>query len=431
MARKSKGRLYKRNGSKYYWLEYFVNGKRIAQSLKVTTEKDAKDEREKIMAPLRTANKAAKLRAINHQLQDAEGEAADAVEAARTKLKLADAWDTYLADRTRPQPGPIALKDTAQQWGKFTKWWLPRAEAQPFMEDVSPRDAAAFAVYLEEDGLGPSRYNKIVQTCARVFRILAPQCNGMGNPFAGLARKRLAPEGHRALSDDELRKVCGKAEGELRTLLAVGLYTALRLGDCCALPWDAVDLKRKCVTWQPGKTRTRTGKTLVIPIHPVLAAILQETPKDARRGPVLPELSALYARDRSAVSKRVQKHLKDTCKIDTKDGRSAPNAPPAVSFHSLRHTFVTHAAKAGVPLPVVQELCGHESAAIQRIYMHMGETETRSAIAALPDITSNPKKALAAPPNDEDVLERIRERLASEKRKSALKLDLLQILKGD
>lgn len=34
---------------------------------------------------------------------------------------------------------------------------------------------------------------------------------------------------------------------------------------------------------------------------------------------------------------------------------------PNVSWHSLRHTFVTHLVEAGVAIPVIQQLAGHSS----------------------------------------------------------------------
>ena len=49
----------------------------------------------------------------------------------------------------------------------------------------------------------------------------------------------------RELTIDELRKVCQTATGELRTLLALGIYSGLRLGDCATLRWGEVDLPRQ------------------------------------------------------------------------------------------------------------------------------------------------------------------------------------------
>ena len=56
------------------------------------------------------------------------------------------------------------------------------------------------------------------------------------------------------------------------------------------------------------------------------------------------------------------------------------------SFHSLRHTFVSLSANAGVPLPVVQSIVGHCSTAMTRHYYHENEENLRKAVAAIPVI---------------------------------------------
>ena len=66
------------------------------------------------------------------------------------------------------------------------------------------------------------------------------------------------------------------------------------------------------------------------------------------------------------------------------EGRSRKSV--VASFHSLRHTFVSLSANAGVPLPVVQSIVGHCSSAMTRHYYHENETVLRQAVAAIPAI---------------------------------------------
>ena len=64
------------------------------------------------------------------------------------------------------------------------------------------------------------------------------------------------------------------------------------------------------------------------------------------------------------------------------DGRS--RLATEASFHSLRHTFVSLAANAGVPLTIVQSIVGHTSIAMTRHYYHEYEDVLRRAVAAIP-----------------------------------------------
>ena len=53
---------------------------------------------------------------------------------------------------------------------------------------------------------------------------------------------------------------------------------------------------------------------------------------------------------------------------------------------SRRHTFVSFAANAGVPLHIVQSIVGHESTAMTRHYYHENITALKSAVAAIPTL---------------------------------------------
>ena len=60
------------------------------------------------------------------------------------------------------------------------------------------------------------------------------------------------------------------------------------------------------------------------------------------------------------------------------------NRTPEASFHSLRHSFVSFAANAGVPLAIVQSIVGHCSTAMTRHYYHENLSELKRAVQALP-----------------------------------------------
>ena len=57
--------------------------------------------------------------------------------------------------------------------------------------------------------------------------------------------------------------------------------------------------------------------------------------------------------------------------------------PPPHPIHSLRHSFGTTMAAAGVPLPVLQELMGHADVKTTRRYVHVNERQKRDAIASV------------------------------------------------
>jgi integrase len=66
----------------------------------------------------------------------------------------------------------------------------------------------------------------------------------------------------------------------------------------------------------------------------------------------------------------------------TAEGR----ANNSLSFHSLRHSFNSAMANAGVSQEIRQKLTGHASAEINKLYTHHELEPLRAAIATLPSV---------------------------------------------
>ena len=101
---------------------------------------------------------------------------------------------------------------------------------------------------------------------------------------------------------------------------------------------------------------------------------------------VLPELADFYKNSKWHVSRGLElifkaAHIETSVRIEGRRTRT-----PEATFHSLRHTFVSSAANAGVPLPVVASIVGHSSTAMTRHYYHENEEMLRQAVAAIPAV---------------------------------------------
>jgi len=389
-----KGRLYKRDRDgrdvprdrwEYvrgtYWIEYYVDGTRRRESLGETRIGPAVKEWRARVAPLVVEGELLRRKAVAWAVEAAEQE----LEAARPRTPVRKVWQTYpythtVHGRTERPLAESTQLDYLAQWEKFVEWIMARKGERVALEDVTVEDARAFRDEISGK-LSARRVNVIVRTC----RVMWLRAGVAPDPFAGLKPRAEVSRGRRDLTEAELRKVCGAATGELRVLFAVGLYTGLRLGAAVTLEWGQVDLGAAMLRFAP-QVRTTKNVPEVVPLHGVLAAILNETPATEREGDVMPQLAAMYRDDPTRVSYRVQAHFGD-CGIRTlpekkADGRARRACE--VGFHSLRHTFVTLAAR-GAPLHVVQALAGH-GPEVQRRYLHVHQEDVRAAVAALPAV---------------------------------------------
>ena len=392
------GTLEKR-GSKWLirWYVYTPQGKRLRKSQMI--EADSIDEARAILRDrtegnaLMTAEKD-----IKRDLERLQGVKAEIqrFEDSRPALSLADMWDAYETSPNRPQKSGLdTMRQYELQTGRFVAWMAAHYPEAAEMRQVSKEAAAAFLADLGKTASG-NTYNTYTGLLRTMWRVLGEQARCEVNPWDGVQRKTQSTEnGRRALTIEELTRVCSTLTGEMRVLFALGLYTGLRLGDCAPLEWGAVDMVRRVISTYPHKTRKHN--TIVhIPIHAALFAVLDETPPELRTGYLMPETARIYTRDRSLLTDRIRRvferaGFKTTATVD-----GYKNRVVKVGFHSLRHTFVSLMGNAGAPLALVQSIVGHSNPMMTAHYFHARTDALANAVGNLPAITGETIDAEAA-----------------------------------
>jgi len=219
-------------------------------------------------------------------------------------LSIGLAWSEFLASPNRPDSGDSTLRQYEFQWSAFEDWMKEKHADATLLRGVTREIAEEYASSLNHGKFSPSTFNKHLNLLTLVFRVVKNKAKLAGNSWEDIQRKRIVTNSRRELTIDELRNVCQAATGELRVLLALGIYSGLRLGDCATLRWGETDLRRGVIRRVPNKTARRNPKPVIIPIHPILCKMLSETPVNQRGEYVLPETAALYAGSVCAVTDR-------------------------------------------------------------------------------------------------------------------------------
>ena len=249
------------------------------------------------------------------------------------------------------------------------------------MRAVTPAMADEYMASLR--GLSASTANKHLVLLRSIWHALRRRIGASESPWEDIRRRVEEPHSRRALSADELSAVVAAAQGDMRRLFVVGIYTGLRLGDAARLDWSCVDLAGGVITLAPRKTRRHAGTVARIPVPAPLAAMLRKTPRAERAGPVNAWAARAYAADGGNLSRSIQRVFR-RAGIETGTRGDGGRARVDVGFHSLRHTYVSLCANAGVPLAVVQSIVGHTSPAMTAHYYHADAAALRRAAEALP-----------------------------------------------
>jgi integrase len=216
-----------------------------------------------------------------------------------------------------------------------------------------------------------------------ILRSLFNRCRDDLRLYDGVTpRMRLVrePKGRlRFLDAAEEARLLEKAGEPGRTIILVGLHTGLRINsEALALQREDVDLARGLLTVQAAYAKN--GRTRTVPLNRVaraaLARIIEQTP-----GPFV------FAGRGGRPLRSIRKAFTAACE----EAKLADVTP-----HTLRHTFASKLAMAGVDPRTIQELGGWRSLAMVQRYTHLSPTHKADAVERLAEnsptlFTTSPK----------------------------------------
>jgi integrase len=192
----------------------------------------------------------------------------------------------------------------------------------------------------------------------------------------------------------EVQMLVNAAEGEWKTVILLAYFTGARLTDACNMVWtgprskdklrEGVDLVRATITyWQ-----TKTQKLVLLPLHADLMSHLEQLASaDKPEQFLTPKLAKLTPGGRNGLSEQFKAIVRQAgLSLDIVQGGGTRQLSKR-SFHSLRHSFASALANAGVAPELRMKLTGHKSAAVHAGYSHHEVDVLRtSAISKLPSL---------------------------------------------
>lgn len=309
---------------------------------------------------------------------------AEALRPRAETVEVEDAFSRYLQSPRCPTVA-TCIHNRRTSWNRFKRWAKggdKSAKGKPIppacprlrtLDEVDERMAARFVGEIR-GRYAPQTITLTVSELSQIWRGLRME----RNPWADIPPERGGGVVRRAFTDEELRLIVDRATGEMRTLLMVGAYTGLRISDAATLRWECVTPDLSTITLMPRKTAHSSGVTVTIPVHPALRASLG---RHRGAGYIMPTLAAKTA---SARCDAVQTHLR-RCGLETSERRDGYRYRVAVfGFHSLRATFITRLADAGMPLAQIQGIVGHVSPRMTMHYYRADAEAARGTLERLP-----------------------------------------------
>ena len=167
--------------------------------------------------------------------------------------------------------------------------------------------------------------------------------------------------------------------------ILLSLYTGLRIGEVCALKWEAIDLKEAVLQVKQTvqrvyiKSERDKGSSKIVIGNP-------KTRSSRREVPLSKALLAILKRLPEATASAFLLTGTERC-MEVRTFRSYyqsfldRHSIPRINFHALRHTFATRCIECGADAKTVSELLGHATIAMtMNLYVHPRVEQKRSCV---------------------------------------------------
>lgn len=241
----------------------------------------------------------------------------------------------------------------------FVRWMQSRHPELPQVRDVDERIAAEYWRWMGEDGKSASTRNNIRGQLVVTWRGIQAEAGLALNPWTLLPRDQGESESYRVLELEEILRIfraakdfgeTGVERGFWPWAIVAGLHTGLRLGDLATLEWEELQATAGLLVLTPSKTkRWGPDRWAVHTLDAPWVGMLPARPEGGS-GFVWPGAAD---RGRPEATRKLLGFgtICALAGIETKgtpkDRGRRKRPVKLVTFHSLRHSFVTHLLRGG------------------------------------------------------------------------------------
>ncbi|HEY3860863.1 MAG TPA: tyrosine-type recombinase/integrase [Verrucomicrobiae bacterium] len=295
---------------------------------------------------------------------------------------LAPSVEDYLADWLKG----IAARNspaTLERYGNTVKLFVKtlNGKAKKPVTAVTPKDVEDFLTSRLEGGVAPKTAIVDLKTLNTAFRRAEAFGTILKNPVSAIRPPKAESSERDVFTHEEVQKLLDAAPTlEWQTLIILGYFVGARLGDCVTMKWENVLPEQGVIVYHQQKT----GKRVTVPMHFHVIEHFNYLSTFGTSGHLCPKLAAKGSGGKHGLSEGF-KRIVIKAGIDPMvvQGKGTRNFTRR-TFHSLRHTFNSTLANAGVPQEVRKELTGHSSDAMNQRYTHLKVESLKKAMKAMP-----------------------------------------------
>lgn len=248
---------------------------------------------------------------------------------------------------------------------------------------INSADCTAFRDQCRNLGRTPSSVTNLQKCLSAAFESAQKEGAIPHNPWKAVpVLKDLDKQRKQVFTPIQIQKLLSTASNSWKGLILFGYFTGLRLQDIVNLKWENLDLASEMLLIIVKKT----GKDITVALHPDVKSWLDSQKTRSQQGYVLAELKSQSAAHISRGFTRFMKRAGVRGELIRKAKGKAGHNLNGLTFHSLRHTFISAMANAGVSKELRMEIVGQTTGSVHKVYTHHEAERLRSAITTIPGI---------------------------------------------
>lgn len=369
--------IAKREKSKY-WVACYTNrdGRQLKRSTKTTDRNQAMEiaiELERVENQARQGNlTSAQLRKV---LSDVSEKINGDTLVAPAVSEYAKEWLNGIATRNSPA--------THERYANTIKLFEEhlKDKAQRPVTSITPRDVELFLNWRLKSGVAPKTAIVDLKILNSAFRRAERFGIILKNPVTAVQLPKSESSEREVFTHEEVQKLLDAAPSlEWQTLILLGYFIGGRLRDCVHMKWENINTNDGTIVYQQQKT----GKKVVVPMHYHVIEHLRFLSAFGTSGFLCPKLAVKGPGGKHGLSEGFKRVVKkaglDPMIVKGKGVRNFTKR----TFHSLRHSFNSALANAGVADEVRMKLTGHSSKEMNARYTHLQVATLKNAVITLP-----------------------------------------------
>ena len=357
------GSLLKIAGCRFWYAQYYRNGRQIRISTKTEVKQVALKTLRRLMgesengAPLLSDMRKIRYADLRQALIDnyiAEGnkslkERANGEETV-AGLKVLDEFFGY---KTAFEDGKIVVADKGVS-----------------VTHMTTEAARQFVRERRAEGVGNAAINRSLAAMRRMLNLARRERKIQDVPYIEFQKEPPARKGFLELEDFE--NLIGLLPTYLRPLITLLYYCGARIGEALQIEWTQVDLQSRLIHLEAEQTKTDEAR--ILPLPPVLVTMLEEM--EPKKGRVFDATNLRKEWVKACVAAGLGR------KIEV-PGKPYDPRYEGLTLHDLRRSAVRNLRKAGIPESVAMKISGHKTRSVFERYNIVSTDDVQEAMRVL------------------------------------------------